>query len=128
MLNIYENKEAGGKRVKLDRRCYLTAAGKVVEEGHPEAATLYASEGKEVSRADFAARGGVAINQSSFTGAAASSVRTQSLAIDAARSSSTAGSCAGTQAQDTMKDAIPRKTILFPTQNATYFSSLRSSR
>ena len=55
---VYENKEAGGARVKLDRRVYQTAAGKLVEEGHPEAATLYASAGKEVSKADFEAHGG----------------------------------------------------------------------
>lgn len=57
-LTIYDNKEAGGARVKLDRRVYLTAAGKLVEEGHPEAATLYGSVGKQVSKADFEAHGG----------------------------------------------------------------------
>jgi hypothetical protein len=58
-ITVYENKEAGGARVKLDRRLCLTAAGKLVEDGHAEAATLYASAGKEVPRAEFEALGGV---------------------------------------------------------------------
>ncbi len=58
-LTIYKNKEAGGRMVKLDRRLWKTAAGDLVEDGHPEAAYLYGSAGKEVQRADFEARGGV---------------------------------------------------------------------
>ena len=58
-ITVYENKEAGGARVKLDRRVYKTAAGGLVEEGHPDAATLYGSAGKEFSRAEFEALGGV---------------------------------------------------------------------
>ena len=57
-ITVYENKEAGGVRVKLDRRVYKTNAGKLVEEGHPEAATLYGSVGKDVPRAEFEALGG----------------------------------------------------------------------
>lgn len=63
MITVYENKEAGGARVKLDRRVYQTAAGDLVEEGHPEAATLYGSVGKEVPRAEFEALGGVVKGQ-----------------------------------------------------------------
>jgi hypothetical protein len=58
-LTIYENKEAGAARVKLDRRIYKDAAGKLVEEGDPSAAILYGSVGKEVPRAEFEALGGV---------------------------------------------------------------------
>ncbi len=58
-ITVYENKEAGGARVKIDRRLCLTASGELVEDGHVEAATLYASAGKEVARAEFAALGGV---------------------------------------------------------------------
>lgn len=58
-ITVYENKEASSPtRVKLDRRVYSTGAGKLVEHGHPEAATLYGSAGKEVSRAEFEAMGG----------------------------------------------------------------------
>lgn len=59
-ITVYENKEAGGARVKLDRRLCLSAAGKLVEDGDPEAATLYGSAGKEVPRAEFEALGGIA--------------------------------------------------------------------
>ncbi len=59
-ITVYENKEAGGKRVKLDRRLCLTADGnRLVEDDTAEAATLYASAGKEVPRAEFEALGGV---------------------------------------------------------------------
>ncbi len=59
-LTIYENKEAGGggNKVKLDRRLWLTREGDLVEDGHPEAATLYGSPGKEVRRSVFEALGG----------------------------------------------------------------------
>ncbi len=57
-IEVYENKEAG-KRVTIDRRVCQTASGELVEDGHVEAATLYASAGKEVSRAEFEALGGV---------------------------------------------------------------------
>ncbi len=57
-ITVYENKEAG-KRVTIDRRVCQTASGELVEDGHVEAATLYASAGKEVSRAEFEALGGV---------------------------------------------------------------------
>ena len=60
-ITVYENKEASKSRVKLDRRIYTTGAGKLVEEGHADAAVLYGSAGKEVGRADFEARGGVAV-------------------------------------------------------------------
>ncbi len=59
MITVYENKEAGGVRVKLDQRVWRTDAGALVEDGHPEAATLYGSVGKEVPRAEFKALGGV---------------------------------------------------------------------
>ena len=59
-ITVYENKEAGGKRVNLDRRLCLTAAGdRLVEDDTAEAATLYGSAGKEVPRAEFEALGGV---------------------------------------------------------------------
>ena len=58
-LTIYENKEAGGRMVKVDRRLCLDAAGQICEAGTKESVSLYAGEGKEVSRADFEARGGV---------------------------------------------------------------------
>ncbi len=58
-IEVYENKEAG-KRVTLDRRLCLTAAGdRLVEDDTAEAATLYGSAGKEVPRAEFEALGGV---------------------------------------------------------------------
>ena len=58
-ITVYENKEAGGARVKLDRRLGLTADGKLVEDGDHRSATLYGSAGKEVPRAEFEALGGV---------------------------------------------------------------------
>ncbi len=58
-ITVYENKEAGGARVKLDRRVCQTTAGELVEADHRDAATLYASAGKEVPRAEFEALGGV---------------------------------------------------------------------
>lgn len=57
-FTVYENKEAGAARVKVDRRLYLSTAGKLVEADDPEAATLYASAGKEVLRAEFEKLGG----------------------------------------------------------------------
>lgn len=46
-------------RVTIDRNLWLTATGKLVEDGDPEAKTLYASAGKQVLRKDFEALGGV---------------------------------------------------------------------
>lgn len=57
-FTVYENKEAGGARVKIDRRLCLSAAGKIVEADDPKAATLYASAGKEVLRSEFEKLGG----------------------------------------------------------------------
>lgn len=60
MLKIeYQNKEASGAKVTVDRRLCLDATGKIVEADNPAAAALYASEGKRVLKADFEARGGV---------------------------------------------------------------------
>lgn len=56
-LTIYENKEATHPRTKLERRLYKTAAGSLVAEGHPDAATLYGSVGKEVPTAELEALG-----------------------------------------------------------------------
>ncbi len=58
-ITVYENKEAGGKRLKLHERIYQTTDGELVGAGHADAATLYASAGKEVPRAEFEALGGV---------------------------------------------------------------------
>lgn len=58
-LTIYENKESTGATLKIDRRLYLDAAGNLVEDGDPAAATLFCSGYKPVSRADFEAAGGV---------------------------------------------------------------------
>ena len=55
---VYENKEAVGPTVKVDRRLCMDAGGRLVEEGDPRAVVLYCSAGKRVSRADFEARGG----------------------------------------------------------------------
>ncbi|HET99258.1 hypothetical protein LCGC14_1719770 [marine sediment metagenome] len=59
MITVYENKEAGGARVKIHERIYQTTDGELVGAGHADAATLYASAGKEVPRAEFEALGGV---------------------------------------------------------------------
>lgn len=56
---VYENKESAGPKIKVDRRLYKNAEGKLVEEGDPSASALYCSSGKHVSRADFEERGGV---------------------------------------------------------------------
>jgi len=58
-LTIYENKGAAPSKVKVDRRVYENADGKLVEDGDPSAIKLYCSAGKFVNRADFIARGGV---------------------------------------------------------------------
>ena len=59
-LTINENPEAGGggQKVTADRRLCLDAAGQICEAGTKESVSLYAGEGKQVSRADFEARGG----------------------------------------------------------------------
>lgn len=55
MLKIKaENKGGGGGKVRPGRRLYYTAdRSRLVEAGDPEAASLYCSEFKEVSAAEF---------------------------------------------------------------------------
>ena len=57
-LTVFENKEATGAKVKVDRRLCLDGKGKIVEADDRAAVALYASAGKSVSKADFEARGG----------------------------------------------------------------------
>lgn len=58
-LTIYENKEATvDTKVKIDRRLYKNAAGRIVEEGDPSARFLFCSAGKLVDRAELEAAGG----------------------------------------------------------------------
>ena len=58
MISVYETKEASGARVTLDRRVCVDGKGKLCEDGHPNSVSLYGTAGKQVSRADFEARGG----------------------------------------------------------------------
>ena len=56
---VYENKESAGPMIKIDRRLFLNAEGRLVEAGNPGACALYCSPGKRVPRADFEAHGGI---------------------------------------------------------------------
>lgn len=44
-----------GARVVLGERVWLTRDGKLVEDGHPDAASLYCAPGHSVLRADYEA-------------------------------------------------------------------------
>lgn len=56
-LIIQENKGGPKDLVKANRRLYLNADGKAVEDGDPEARTLFCSKGKMISRAKAEAAG-----------------------------------------------------------------------
>ena len=59
-LTTYENKGVKHLRTKVDRRLYMNAArDRLVAEGHPDAAWVYASKGKEVPTAELEAFGPV---------------------------------------------------------------------
>ncbi len=58
-LTDHENKEAKHPRTKLERRLWKTTDDRLVAEGHPDAATLYGSIGKEVPTAELGAFGPV---------------------------------------------------------------------
>lgn len=51
-----ETEDKGGARITLLERVWLTREGKIVPNGHPDAATLYCAPGKSVLRADYEAR------------------------------------------------------------------------
>lgn len=59
-LTIRKQTDGGGEKVTVDRRLYLTAdRERVVEEGDPDAAFLYAAAGRRVPREEFERLGGI---------------------------------------------------------------------
>lgn len=56
-MRIIKDMEASPVGIKCDRRLYLSAEGKVVEEGDRSAALLFAVPGNELSDADMEQHG-----------------------------------------------------------------------
>lgn len=58
-IRFYENKSGGGKATRVDRRLWTTKDGRLVEDGDPEAYSLFCLPNQRVSEAEIAAHGGL---------------------------------------------------------------------